>query len=163
MPRGGWQGPRYDTEADRFWAKVDKSGGPDACWPWTAAKDNDGYGNFHVQKNGQGYMDKAHRVAYRLVYGVEPPAVLHKCDNPPCCNGTHLFPGTRTTNIADRHAKGRTARGEQKRHKFTEELVRTIRARHAAGESQRSMAKEYGVTSMAVGMICRRQTWKHVV
>lgn len=23
--------------AARFWEKVDKSGGPDACWPWTAA------------------------------------------------------------------------------------------------------------------------------
>ncbi len=28
---------------DRYLAKVDKSGGPDACWPWTGSL-NKGYG-----------------------------------------------------------------------------------------------------------------------
>lgn len=30
--------------AERFWPKVDKSGGPDACWPWLGGINGDGYG-----------------------------------------------------------------------------------------------------------------------
>lgn len=32
----------------RFWAKVDRSD-PSSCWPWTAARDRDGYGSFKHQ------------------------------------------------------------------------------------------------------------------
>lgn len=27
---------------DRFWRKVDTTGGPDACWPWLASKQRAG-------------------------------------------------------------------------------------------------------------------------
>jgi hypothetical protein len=26
----------FATQEERFWAKVYRSGGPDACWPWQA-------------------------------------------------------------------------------------------------------------------------------
>ena len=32
--------------------------------------------------------------------------VLHKCDNPICCNPTHLFLGSQLENIKDRDMKG---------------------------------------------------------
>jgi hypothetical protein len=92
----------------RFWEKVDRSGGPDVCWPWLGTRDAKGYGHFSLELR----MEKAHRVALRLS-GVEVPATLlvcHHCDNPPCCNPAHLFVGTVRDNALDMIAKGRHRR-----------------------------------------------------
>lgn len=89
-----------------FWSKVDRSGGPDACWPWTMARLPRGYGVLAYQQR-QTY---SHRVAYLLDSGFIPdnvPFVCHTCDNPPCCNPDHLWLGTHADNMADMVAKGR--------------------------------------------------------
>lgn len=90
---------------ERFWARVDQSGGPDACWPWMAGK-IEGYGQ--VRWNGRG--ERAHRVAWALAKGPIPPGrwVVHDCDNPPCCNWRHLVLGDAKSNAADMAAKGRS-------------------------------------------------------
>lgn len=99
---------------ERFWAKVDKSGGPDACWTWTASLSASGYGRFN-----DGRRDvKAHRYAWASANGAIPPGegyhgtcVLHACDHPPCVNPAHLFLGTQVVNLADMRTKGRHACG----------------------------------------------------
>jgi hypothetical protein len=54
-------------------------------------------------------MGRSHRAAWKLTHGPIPDGlqVLHRCDNPPCCNPAHLFLGTQQDNIADMHKKGR--------------------------------------------------------
>lgn len=97
---------------ERFWVKV-KRGGPDECWPWLASRrDPDGYGAFRLNDK----QNSAHRVAFILAGGSLPPGalVLHRCDNPPCCNPRHLFAGDQAANIADKVAKGRQAKGPRK-------------------------------------------------
>lgn len=86
-----------------FWANIDTSGGPDACWPWTGPVDQDGYGHFF---NGVRPI-AAHREAYRLAKGEPRHNVCHSCDNPPCCNAAHLFDGTQRENVHDAISKGR--------------------------------------------------------
>ncbi len=96
---------------DRFWSKVDKNGPViyeelGSCWIWTAARNGpNGYGAFRIGKQ----KHDAHRVAYELQIGPIPEGlcVLHKCDNPPCVRGDHLFVGTRGDNNKDMHKKGR--------------------------------------------------------
>ena len=34
---------------DRFWRKVDTTGGPDAGWPWLASKQRAGYGHLYYR------------------------------------------------------------------------------------------------------------------
>jgi hypothetical protein len=78
----------------RFWEKVDRSAGPDACWLWTGTT-NGTYGSFFLTKRRRGGKDQeyAHRVAYALAHGRLPATGLHLdhlCSQPLCVNVAHL-------------------------------------------------------------------------
>ena len=78
----------------------------DECWEWKGARVKGGYGNRGI---GGGRSALTHRLAYEWVYGPIPAGmhVLHRCDNPPCCNPAHLFLGTERDNALDKCRKGR--------------------------------------------------------
>lgn len=76
---------------ERFWAKVDRSGGPEACWNWQGAlnhKNARGYGRFAVHR----HMQNAHRIAYELEIGPIPSGYVvdHLCGTRVCVNPAHL-------------------------------------------------------------------------
>lgn len=163
---------------ERFWSQVDKRGA-DECWMWKAGRDKDGYGRFRA-----GHPIKSHQFAYQVAIGPVPDGVwvCHSCDNPPCCNPTHLWLGTSDDNIADRCAKGRSRAGRGATHgththperrargehhgiaKLTDQAVREIRLRYAQGKiSQKRLAEQYGVAQMAVCKIVRDEAWTHVI
>lgn len=152
--------------ADRFWPKVDRSAGPDACWPWTAYRLR-GYGRVKATINGRA-RSLAHVVAYILTYGEPPaetPCVLHRCDNPPCCNPSHLFLGTSPDNNADRHRKGRsnTCRGEASPNaKLTAIQVRQIRATKMDGVTATTVAANFGVGQTTILDIWNGKRWRSV-
>ena len=144
--------------------KIDSSGGTDACWPWTGKLDPKGYGScWH-----KGQTRRAHVVAFEEESGPVPEGmgVLHSCDNPPCCNPTHLFAGTNADNVADKVAKGRQAKGEAVASaKLTEVIVVLCRNRHtpySKVDGVKAMAEEFGVSIRAMSKACRGETWKHV-
>lgn len=142
-------GPKPRALADRFWSKVDRSGGPDACWPWTGGTTGP-YGAF----NGT----TANRVALGLSLGraLTPlEQACHTCDNPPCCNPSHLFPGSVGDNAADRVAKGRQSRdGQHGRATLSDSEVAEIRSRYVP-RSGASLAREFGVSTAQVSRIVR--------
>ena len=75
------------------------------CREWTGKRARNGYGHVGWRRLSMG----AHRLAWILTHGPIPDGlwVLHHCDNPPCCEPTHLFLGTAADNSADCEAKGR--------------------------------------------------------
>lgn len=94
------------SDYDRFMQHVDTSGGPDACHPWTRARNRDGYGWF-----GSG---GASGLAPRWLLGYlrgEPlrtdEYACHHCDNSPCVNERHLYVGDHERNMRDKAQRGR--------------------------------------------------------
>lgn len=147
----------------RFWRKVEKRGA-DECWPWIGARDGArAYGRVYLGRAGQVKGFFAHRIAYEYSVGPIPCGLLicHKCDNPPCCNPSHLFVGTHRDNSSDKIAKGRgtTNRGEKNpMAKLTVRDVEEIRELLASAEmSQNAIAERFRV---AQGQISRIHTGK---
>lgn len=145
----------------RFWVFVERRG-PDECWPWMGGTDDKGYGRFWLD----GASRKAHRLAWELTNGriLTDDDVLHDCDNRPCCNPAHLHPGTHADNMAEMYARGR-----RDHRKISGELngsahltgvqVDEVRIRLAAGESQRSLGRAFGVDKRTIARIRRGETW----
>jgi hypothetical protein len=104
--------------AERFWKKVDRSGGPEACWPWLGALNKYGYGHFRGEENR---TLRANRVAVALgdppdvvrLVPIEPRDIpdcmyaLHSCDVRLCCNPAHLRIGNSSENLKDQYARWR--------------------------------------------------------
>lgn len=152
-------------DAARFWSKVAILES-DECWEWQACKTKKGYGHFGIGR----MLVRAHRVAWALVCGngdFPIEHVLHRCDNPPCCNPRHLFLGSSADNTADMLRKGRgksPPRMIGEAHveaRLTEAQVVTMRFRRAAGETTLALAREFRVSHSLVSTICIGKTWKH--
>jgi transcriptional regulator with PAS, ATPase and Fis domain len=149
-------------QVTRFWAKVDKSGGPDACWIWMGVRTKQGYGLIYEGD----HRVRAHRRAWEIIHSLIPGAicVCHSCDQPPCCNPAHLWLGTVADNNADRHAKGRDQRGDgHYKVRLSTETVAAIRARYAQGNtSYKKLAKDIGVSAWTIRDALRGESWAHV-
>lgn len=154
------------------------------CWLWIGSKTKKGYGHIRIgsRADGSRRVVLVHRLSYELHIGPIPKGhgVLHTCDTPPCIKPTHLFTGTNTDNVADRQAKGRTAKGDRsgyRKHperykarpkhehhwkaKLNESQVREIR--YLAGTAKwthREIASMFGVGRSAITKIVRGETWR---
>jgi hypothetical protein len=152
---------------DRFWAMVQKGY---ACWTWTGCIDQRGYGQ--IARGGKyGGHVKTHRLAYEIQNGLIAPGlhVLHRCDNPSCVRGDHLFLGTHTDNMRDMWSKGRgRCEGAGRRgqananHRLTEEQAAEILVRHQRGEPSRALGAEFGVSKTLVLLISKGRVWQHL-
>lgn len=146
-----------EVQASRFWSKVAR-GADAACWQWLGRTGGKGYGATHFQREPWW----AHRLAYYLSFGAIPEnlCVCHTCDNPACCNPTHLFLGTIADNNADMVAKRRHGFGIRNGNaKLTEADVRAIRNSVAEG---RSLADDYDVSPALISLIRNRKVWEHL-
>lgn len=149
--------------ADRLLSKIRIEGD---CYIWTAATDKDGYGKIRFQRRDI----RAHRASYEENKGPIPSGFLvcHHCDTPGCIRPEHLFLGTAKHNTRDMMSKGRRSnhppphfKGEKNhKTKLTAEQVFEIRWYEATGESQRSLARRYRVSSPNISSIIKNETWQ---
>jgi hypothetical protein len=141
--------PRVNTPA-LFWEKI-TIGGPDDCWPWEGWRGRMGHG----QVRWLGRKVPTHQLALALSLSMNGPPigwyVMHRCDNPPCCNPAHLMLGTPATNSADMVQKGRSKPNNY--HKVTDEQLSVIRDMLSRGLKQSEIACEFGVHQGTISRI----------
>lgn len=79
----------------------------DVCWEWTGSLSGRD-GRPYISIDGKKHL--AYRIVYKLFHGEleDGKVVRHKCDNPKCCNPTHLESGTRSENELDKYRRDRS-------------------------------------------------------
>jgi hypothetical protein len=95
--------------------------------------------------------------------------VCHTCDNPSCCEPSHLWLGDHRSNQQDKVIKGRNVPPKPQlgvqnpEAKLTDAQVVVIRERYATGEvDQASLAAEFNVSKSLIGLITNGKVWSHV-
>lgn len=162
--------------SNHFWSRVDRKENPYACWEWKGPINTYrmGYGIVSIHRKTK----RAHRVAFELAYGNIPDGklVLHKCDNPRCCNPAHLFLGSHKDNSRDMVSKGRMSiacwkspnrksppvlKGEKNpMAKLNWIAVRKMRNKHTdEGTSVADLAREFGISWTLAKMVIANQIW----
>lgn len=147
--------------SNRFWELVDTRNSRQ-CWPWLGRRNKYERGIFNCSSKHKNFV--VPRLIWLLSTGDDPgnKNVLHRCDNPWCCNPHHLWLGTQKQNVHDMIAKGRKWLPTGEKHgraKLTESKVKAIRN---SNQSNDRLAYKYGVSDVLISLVKRRQIWKHV-
>lgn len=138
---------------------VDKSAGPDKCWPWMGARSDKGYGIRYEGK--QRIFAHRHALASQGI-DICGKVVMHSCDNPPCCNPAHLSVGTIADNNADMVAKGRQRGPQGERHPHAKLTASQIDEIRASPELSPTLARRFGVANSTIYMVRKGRTWASV-
>lgn len=137
---------------------------PNGCWEWQGRLLWAGYGSV----GWKGKNCRVHRVVYEEMVGTIPKGlvVCHTCDNPRCCNPSHLWIGTMLQNTRDKISKGRQAVGTRLPNAILdEEKVKQIKKAKASGKffwGRRKLARQFGVSAQTISDVANGIYWKQV-
>jgi hypothetical protein len=148
-------------ETKRFWSKVDRSAGPEACWPWLGYRHKNGYGEFRMRNKRR---IGAHRFAIGLIEAgdCKNAVAMHSCDNPSCCNPKHISLGTQAQNQAEKVQRGRSLTGARNpMATMSEATALTIKRRRKAGERYADIARDLDLSLGRVHKVVN-YGWKHL-
>lgn len=152
-------------QATSFWSRVDVRNADD-CWEWQGARTmaRGGYGVVKIHRK----QWRTHRLAWKIIHGFVPSEmqVQHTCDNPPCCNPSHLKLGTAKDNVLDMHKRGRAADHRGENHassKLVKADILEIRRLYATGKISYSiLGRLFKVSKMHICRIVNRERWDHI-
>jgi hypothetical protein len=125
----------------------------------------DGYSNVRLTIEGREIAIGAHRMVWLHLNGdiEEKLEINHRngrrSDNHPS-NLEPLTPGENLKHAYDQLGRFRPAGESNGRHKLTRELVQQIHDRYSAGESKRSLSRQFGVAPAMIRRILSDTAWR---
>jgi hypothetical protein len=135
------------------------------CLLWQGCKGSRGYGSLGIGKNT---TEGAHRIAWALANGVQPPRgmhVMHSCDTPACVNPDHLSIGTAADNQRDCSRKGRKNIAKGSRHKSAKttegQMIRAAQL-FAGGMTYRCISERLGISRWSLMKTLQGHRWPHL-
>jgi len=143
---------------ERFFSYVEKE---KECWIWIGGRCHE-YGTFRLRNK----QIRAHAASWIIHNELVPDGYLvsHSCGNFLCVNPNHLVLKTREQLNAITNSNSSRRGSNNGCSKLTEEKVRDIRLRYAAGNiTLASLAKEYNVASTTISGIVRGLKWKAII
>jgi uncharacterized protein (DUF433 family) len=154
---------------ERFWSKVIFPTNLNDCWEWKGNERNkDGYKRFTYTPSKLNRIEvSVHRFIFELYYGkiTNNLVVCHNCDNPGCCNPTHLFLGTVADNMKDMVNKDRSCYGQYNGNSsLTEENISEIIENIISGvyKNKHQIADDFNVDVHCIQDIFREYTWTKI-
>lgn len=135
---GNLSGKKPTSITDRLWPRI-SIGSDEECWPVSGYTNAKGYGVIGTGRHGKNIL--MHRLVWMLCRGDHGDLhVLHRCDNPPCCNPAHLFLGTHADNMRDMDIKKRCIRiGERRRRLSSEQVGEMLSSTESSYELSRRL------------------------
>jgi len=118
-----------------------------------------------IPKFGRYVSRRVHVLVCEAFHGPRPVGqeVRHLNGNKRDNRAENLRWGTRDENVADMIRHGTTVAGVRNWNaKIDDASVVEIRQRYIAGETQKSLAEEFGISSSAVHLIVTGKNWRHV-
>lgn len=154
---------RWGNRAEVFWSRVSKTT-DDSCWIYNGKKDHLGYS----RQKWKGKNAMTYWISWWLTNGEIPDGkqLNHKCNNPSCVRPDHLYAGTQSENMRDRHNCGKYVRFNHGningKSKLNDLIVLEIRRLFKTGETLSNLGKKFNVTSQCVSSVIKRKTWTHI-
>lgn len=148
----------------RLYEKI-QVGSPDECWPFLGSTDDEGYGYCSYSYAG---TNKAHRLVKWLDgFDIDGMIIRHSCDNPPCCNGSHLIVGTHEENEQDKDDRGRRPIGDKHTNAIlSDDEVREIWQLFIDNNQPKGFsawaAPGFGVSVGVISNIVKGWSWNHI-
>ena len=109
-------------------------------------------------RNGKRVSLYAHRIAWEYANNQKVPegmVVMHKCDNPRCCNPDHLTIGTPAENVKDAILKGRW-----KSSLTVPQIMEYVASESKTLATRRVLAKKFGVTPTYLKSFLNSKTYR---
>lgn len=132
-----------------LWDRI-KIGKEDECWEWQGSTSGCNYGQ--LMRNSK--MTKPHREVWIEKNGPIPKGliIMHSCDNPICCNPSHLSLGTHQDNSDDKFNKGRANfKSGEDHYKATLSDLEVFEIRSMKGTcTAKEIAELYGVARVTI-------------
>lgn len=156
------------AKLEKIWEQVNRSAGPEECWPWMGSPDWAGYGRLRLTLDGRSRFVKAHRVVYMLAHPsstADSSRVKQRCLNRLCCNPIHLYCAGSAAQMTEsqlQHIRERVPRGSRSHlAKLDDVKIQEILEAHGK-VSATLLARKYEVTRGTIYRIWARKSWAHL-